>query len=98
MSPGFFSVLWGGTDLEIVVGVNIGDDSSVIKIGGSFGEVLFHHVEELGVLLLVDSWIFDDEAAVLPEGLGNSFTVLSGGLAFEERLNINDRDLKTGET
>ena len=94
VSPGLFGVFGSSTDLEIVVRVYIGDDSSAVEISSSFGEVFFHHVEELGVLLLVDSGVFDDEAAVLLESLGHSFTVLSGSLTFEERFNIDDRNLQ----
>jgi hypothetical protein len=98
MGPGLFSVLGSGSDLEVVVGVNIGDGSAVVKICRPFEEVLFHHVKELGVLLLVDSWVFDDKTAVLFEGLSDSFTILRDGLALEERFDVDDWDFETGET
>ncbi len=98
MGPGLFSVLGSGSDLEIVVGVNIGDGSAVVKICRPFEEVLFHHVEELGVLLLIDSWVFDDKTAVLFEGLSDGFTILRDGLSLEERFDVDDWDFETGET
>jgi hypothetical protein len=52
----------------------------------------------LGVFLLVDSGVFDDEAAVLFEGLSDGFTVLRDSLALEERLDIDNWDLETGKT
>jgi hypothetical protein len=51
----------------------------------------------LGVLLLVDSWVFDDKAAVLFEGLSDGFTILRDRLALEERFDVDDWDLETGE-
>ena len=97
MGSGLFGVLGSGSDLEVVIGVNISNESAVVKISRPFEEILFHHVEELGVLLLVDSWVFDDETAVLFEGLSNGFTILRDGLALEERLDVDDWDLETGE-
>lgn len=64
MGSGFLSEFGSGTDLEIVVGVNVSNDSAFVKVSGSFGEVFFHHVQKLRVLLLVDSGILDDQAAV----------------------------------
>jgi len=98
MGSGFLCEFRSGTDLEIVVGVNVSNDSAFVKVSGSFGEVFFHHVQKLRVLLLVDSGILDDQAAVFVKWLSNGFTLLGWGLSFEEGLNVDDRDFEVGKS
>ncbi len=98
MSSGLLGILWSGSDLEIVVGIYVSNDSTLVEISGPFNKILFHHVEELGVLLLVDSGVLDHKTSVLTEGLSDGFAILGGSLPFEEGFHVNDRHFKTGET
>jgi hypothetical protein len=63
--------------LEVELGEDVGDWSTGVELFGSFLEEALHQIEELVVLVRIDSGIFDDETAVFFKGLGNSFTVLS---------------------
>ena len=65
--------------------------TSVVQLRPAIKEFL-KHVDELIILLNIDSGVLDNQASIGMKSLSYSFTVLElVGLAFEEGLDINDR-------
>lgn len=87
----FLSELGGGSNLETVFGIDVLCLFGLVKLLASLAEIPFHHVQESVILGLVDPGIFNDQAAIFSQGLGNLFAVGLGGRCFcEEPLDIND--------
>lgn len=90
-------VLWSCPDLEVVLWVDIWDRSIGVKLYGSFLEVLLHHIEKLVVVLDFDSRVFDDEAPIFMQGVGNYLTLLIGGWRFGQiAFDVDDRQVDFG--
>jgi len=92
-----FCEFWCGSNLEIVLRENIGHRSSSIEFHRSFLEEFLHQIKEIVILININSWILDDEAAIFFESLSNSFAILCVVSWFcEEVLDIYDGDGEGG--
>jgi hypothetical protein len=67
MHSGFLSKLRGSTYLEIKIRENVLHFSPSVKISGSSLKECFHHIEELIIFLLINPWVFDNQASELLE-------------------------------
>lgn len=88
---GQFFELWSSPNLIGCFREDISHLSLVVVLRPGIEELL-HHVEELLVLLRLDSGIFNNEAAIILESFDNSLTFSSRILVVQEWLNINDWD------
>lgn len=89
MCSGFLFIFWSGSNLIFILRIHVINFFSFIKICWSFPKILFHHIDEYRILLLIDSWIFYNNASELSQSLSYFFALLQTLLSVHITLNIN---------
>ena len=71
MIAGSLLALWCDTSLEVVLWLAVLKFLSLVELLSFLLEVLFHHINVVLVVLLIDSWVSPDEDTKLVKGSSN---------------------------
>jgi hypothetical protein len=71
MIAGSLLTLWCNSSLKVVLWLAVLKFLPLVELLSFLLEVLFHHINVVLVVLLVDSWVLPDEDTKLMKGLSN---------------------------